>query len=79
MKKELALGMMRLPQTTDKACKRKNLCERKEIGRDFCLLCWQRLQNAVTYNRVSSLFCRLAALPCRLSQRPASLLTLSIV
>ena len=30
------------------------------------MLCWLRLQNAVTYDRVSSLFCRLAALPCEL-------------
>ena len=30
------------------------------------MLCWLRLQIAVTYDRVSSLFCRLAALPCEL-------------
>ena len=56
----------RQPQTADKARKRKNLCQRKETGRDSCLLCWLRRQNAVTYSWVSSLFCRLAALPCEL-------------
>ena len=53
-------------QVADKARKRRNPFRRIKIGRDFCLPRCRRLQNAVTYVVVSSLFYRLGALPCGL-------------
>ena len=69
------------PQTADKGRKRRKSFRKKKNGRIFCLLCWRRLQNAVIYDGVNSLFCRLAALPCdgvnslfcRLAALPCSL------
>ena len=49
-------------QTVDKACKRKNPIRSDKKGWDSCLLCWLRLQNAVIYVWVNSLFAGLP--PC---------------
>ena len=59
-------------QTSDKPCKCKNPYEWKERRKDFCLLCQQHLQAAVTYVHVSSLDCKFASLPCRLFQALAN-------
>ena len=64
-------------QAADKAPKRKNHFRKKRSGSDFCFLRQLRLQTAVTYVYVRNLVCKLASLSCGLSQRPASLLTLS--
>ena len=65
-------------QSADKACKRKNCPEQREIRGNFCSLRPLHMQPAVTYAYVSSLVCKFASLSCRLSHHSGSLLTLSI-
>src|SRR5699024_1949018 len=64
-------------QSADKAHKRKNRSDKIEIRDDFCFRRQLHLHPAVTYVYVSSLGCKFASLACGLSQRSASLLTLS--
>ena len=65
------------PQSADKACKRKNCPDQREIRGNFCFLRQLHMQPAVTYVHVSSLVCKFASLSCRLSHPSGSLLTLS--
>ena len=64
-------------QSADKARKRKNCPEQREIRGNFCFLRQLHMQPAVTYVYVSSLACKFASLSCRLSHPSGSLLTLS--
>ena len=65
------------PQLADKARKRKNCPEQREIRGNFCFLRQLHMQPAVTYVYVSSLACKFASLSCRLFHPSGSLLTLS--
>ena len=56
-------GALRLPaQSADKAHKRKNCPDKKEIGGNFCFLRQLHLHPSVTYIYVSSLGCKFASL-----------------
>ncbi len=58
-----------LPQTVDKARKRRKPFRLIETGRVFCLPYCRDRQNAVTYDLVSSLFCLSRRLALRALQR----------
>ena len=74
---DMGAGRLSRPHSADKAHNRKNCLDKMKISGNFCFLRQLHLQSAVTYVHVSSLDCKFASLACRLSQRSASLLTLS--
>ena len=69
--------MLSVRHSADKAHKRKNCPDKKEIGGNFCFRRQLHLHPAVTYVHVSPLGCKFASLACGFSHHSVSLTTLS--